>query len=1516
MPTDHRAKLATIKRFDQLIAYLRDEMAWPIENGSSFEDLTFEYLPDELGIDAKTAAKIQEIKRLRPLSPKQPWGIFFVKFEPKRLPVVALRRILGQVALKKRASANSAERAAWAADDLLFVSNYGEGNERQISFAHFAQARDGHDLPTLKVLGWDNSDTALHLDAVARELSQHLAWPDDDANADAWRKQWRAAFTLEHREVITTARELSIRLAELARAIRDRIQTALAIETSKGPLTQLMDTFRSALVHDLDPAGFADMYAQTIAYGLLSARIADPSKKSADDLATHMRTSPFLRELMETFLRVGGRKGKAGGLGLNFDELGVSEVIELLDAANMEAVVRDFGDRNRQEDPVMHFFEGFLQAYNKAIKKDRGVFYTPQPVVSYIVRSVHELLQTEFGLADGLADTATWGEMLKKHPALKLPPLTDSPQETRTISPDEPFVQVLDPATGTATFLVEVIDVIHRTLAAKWKQQRLTDTQQRDAWNDYVPKHLLPRLHAFELMMAPYAIAHMKIGLKLVETGYRFGTEERARIYLTNALEPWVKQLPLIGFDALAHEAAAVNEIKRHKRFTVVIGNPPYSGVSSNMSEHAQHLVDAYKIVDGAALNERKLWLQDDYVKFIRNAQITIDCTTVGVLGYITNHGYLDNPTFRGMRQSLIGTFSSIRALDLHGNTTRTEYPPEGVADKNVFDIQQGVAVCLATRGGSAGGVEHADLWGTREMKYSWLAAHSVANSGFASLTPDSPYYFFEPQNNDCRAEYDSGWKINEAMPLNCAGFITARDHFVVDLDKGALLERIGDFANLKKSDADIRATYFAGCGSDRYPDGDTRGWKVPEARRRVAGDKGWRERVRVCSYRPFDKRPVYWADWMVDWPRPQVSGHMLAGSNIALHICRQSVSEAWAHVLVARGLIDDCYVSNKSRERGYAHPLYLYELDGGLGFDSHGEPNFAPAFLRQLASALNLPQAKPQDLARGLVPEDIFHYAYAVFHSPGYRSRYAEFLKIDFPRLPLPRTSELFQALARLGGELTALHLLESPQLDQPVTEFIGNRNAEVEKVSWARDTVWVDKSRSAGFRGVSEDVWKFYIGGYQVCEKWLKDRKGRTLSKDDIAHYQKIVVALAETIRLMKEIDEVIEQHGGWPGAFQAGGAEAAPATVIPFRPRTVEPTPAERYVTCVPLVPLKAAAGAFSDPQHIRQAGWDDDFEWIAVDTRHRLRKGMFVAQVVGKSMEPAIPDGAYCLFRAPVEGTRQGKTVLVQLRDASDPETGQCYTVKRYESEKAAQGDTWGHACIVLKPLNPDFQPMVLTGKDGGELQVIAEVVEVLAVGDQNVPEAPKPWLNTGSSAQPQVQQLDIASLPSDILSARSKRSGDNDEAVQPDEPLDLDEEDLPCQIRSLFSDNQPRDRESAIRELREQLGFKRTGHVLRASLDNGLRTAVRRGILESQGGVLKLHLASIDDFERSFLKEQFLASLAGRAWRERAEAARGLARFLGFRRTGPAIEDAVRSIINGLLREGRLEARAAEIRRID
>ena len=1343
MPADQAQTLAGIHRFDQLVAYLRDELDWPI-GSDSFEELTFEYTPEELGIDAENAVKIQNIKRLRPLVTGQPWGIFFVKFEPRRLPVVALRHILGRVALKERAVANKSERQTWAADDLLFVSNYGEGEERRIAFAHFSKPRNGRDLPTLKVLGWDNLDTPLHLDNVARELTDHLTWPDNEDDLDAWREHWGAAFQLRHHEVIATSKQLSERLAELALAVRDRIQTALALETERGPLTQLMQAFQTALVHDLDEAGFADMYAQTIAYGLLSARITDPTQSTADDFAAHMRTNPFLKELMETFLRVGGRHREAGGSGIDFDELGVSEVVEMLDRANMEAVVRDFGDRNPQEDPVIHFYEHFLAAYDKEEKVRRGVFYTPRPVVSYIVRSVDELLRTEFGLTDGLADTTTWGEMVKRHKELKIPEGT---------SPRQAFVQILDPATGTGTFLVEVIDLIHQTMVEKWKTEGNGERKIKALWNDYVPKHLLPRLHGYELLMAPYAIAHLKIGLKLYETGYRFGSAERARVYLTNALEPASGRQIEMGFlPALAHEAEAVNEIKRKRRFTVVIGNPPYLGEAGRGGEWIAALMRGREIqsdqgtrralsyfeVDGESLNERNPKLLNDlYVRFTRLSHWLLERTGLGVHGFITNHSYIDNLTFRGMRWALLASFDQLFVLDLHGNLRKKERPPDGGNDENVFDIEQGVAigVFVKTSPGapevSAARVRRAERWGARADKYDWLLARGVANTGWDDVEPRPAFYLFRPFGSAGTEEYGKWPSVTDIFPINSVGVKTARDAVTVQWSAEEIWRVVSEMAGGDVEE--LRHKHRLGK--------DVGGWKVAWAQEDLRRAGPSRSDVVPILYRPFDTRFTYYtgrSGGFLERPRAAVMVHMLAGLNQALCIGR-------AGQVTGSNMWDILFTSTNPSElnlfrRGgnCLFPLYLYpgvgKADQSLfsrwkkGKDGR-TPNLDSDFIAQLAHAVELRFVSDGrgDLRKTFGPKDVLAYIYAVFHSPGYRSRYEAELKIDFPRVPLPGSGDLFRKLAKTGHDLLALHLFESPKLRKPSTTYTGPGNPEVGRVGWSDDIVWLDagqtnardghratKPGTIGFQGVPEEVWDFHIGGYRVCHKWLKDRKGRTLSDEDVARYRKIVVALHETVRIMAEIDAVIEAHGGWPAAFQTGSeADAAldgTAKVIPFRPPTVEPAREDRYVTCVPLVPLKVAAGAFSDPQYVE----DNDFEgeWVEVASRHRLREGMFVAQVVGKSMEPRIPDGSWCLFRTPVEGTRQGKTVLAQLRDATDPETGQRYTVKRYESEKVQQGDSLRHVKITLKPVNPDFDPIVLTGADEGEPWVIAELVEVL------------------------------------------------------------------------------------------------------------------------------------------------------------------------------------------------------------
>lgn len=1136
--------LRAIHTFPSLVKYLRDELAWPVEAGD-FEELTFDWEPEELGIDADNAAKIQEIKQLRPLADNQPWGIFFIKFEPKRLPVVVLRRILSGLVIKKRASARHAEMASWNQSDLLFISNYGEGEERQITFAHFSEDQERGAMPALKVLGWDDADTVLHIDNVHQELKAKLHWPENEKDSQSWRQLWDSAFVLRHREVITTSKDLAVRLADLARRIRKRANVVLKLETERGPLRKLHSAFKEALIHDLNQDDFADMYAQTITYGLLAARVSRPMGIVADNMADMVpMTNPFLKEMLGTFLTAGGRKSK-----LDFDELGVQEVVDLLNSpdTHMEAVLRDFGNRTRQEDPVIHFYELFLKEYDPEKKVKRGVFNTPQPAVSYIVRSVHELLQTEFGLEDGLASIITWGEMEKRIPGLQRPLISvrnviTLKEEEIPIAEDEPFVQILDPATGTATFIVEVIDVIFKTMVAKWQKEKKNEAQIKELWNAYVPAHLLPRVYGYEIMMASYAIAHMKIGLKLHETGYNFNSNERVHVYLTNALEPpseLADERAADLFGALGHEAQAVNKVKREKRFTVVVGNPPYSGESANKGEWIRKLMEDYKKEPGGRekLKEKNpKWINDDYVKFLRYGQYIIDKNAKGILAFINPHGFLDNPTFRGMRWKLLETYDKIYTIDLHGNSKKKEVCPDGSSDINVFDIMQGVSINLFIKTGKQNANElkkvfHCDLYGMREIKYDFLFGNTINTVPHVELKNIAPNYYFVQKDFDEQKVYDKGFSVSELFNVNSVGIVTARDAFTIHESKEKVKETIQEFLLLKNEFA--RKRFDLGK--------DVRDWSIEFAKNDLIKSGPDFKNIVTITYRPFDNRFTYYTGRSKGFhcmPRGEVMRHFLNGENVGLIFKRGGIEELAPPVFISKNISESRSWSRPGMQGIESlAPLYLYpENTEQLSIDQSTErmPNLNQKIIEQITEKLGLMFAKEKNV-NIYAPVDILNYIYAVLHSPSYRQKYIEFLKIDFPRVPYPKNPEYFWAMAKHGGELVALHLMESPKVKHHITKFVGKGEHEVEKISYSDNTVWVDKAQSIGFSGVPENVWNFYIGGYQVCEKWLKDRKGRMLSKEDINHYHGIVVALNETIRIMAEIDKVIEQHGGWPGAFE---------------------------------------------------------------------------------------------------------------------------------------------------------------------------------------------------------------------------------------------------------------------------------------------------------------------------------------------------------------------------------------------
>ena len=884
---------------------------------------------------------------------------------------------------------------------------------------------------------------------------------------------------------------LARRMAAKARLLRDVVGRILAGEDRSGPLHGMLAAYREVLISGLTPDQFADMQAQTAAYGLFAARcLHDPADGPfTRRSAAFADTAPFLRDV---FGRVAG-PGADERIAWIADDLAL-----LLDRADMASILADFGRRARREDPVAHFYEDFLAAYDPALRETRGVYYTPEPAVRYIVESVDRLLRDRFGLADGLADTAA-------------ATVADPEGGERTV----PRVLILDPAAGTGAFLREAIRRIRRTV--------VEDKGMAGAWPDYVRRHLLARLFGFELLMAPYVVCHLKLALEIGggNGGFAMPPGERLGVFLTNALEEAHERTAGALFaHEIAREAAGADAVKRDRPVMVVIGNPPYSGHSANKGAWIRGLIEDYKRgFPELRKPAQAKWLSDDYVKFIRFAQWRIERTGEGVLGFVANHAWLDNPTFRGMRKSLMETFDEIRLLDLHGNANRGERAPDGGRDENVFDIRQGVAVALFVRrpGPRAGParVLHADLWGERRVKYGWLAANDVETTPWTELAPRPPFHLFVPRDEALAADWEAAWSIPAIFSLNgdpAPGIVTTHDQFAVSWDREeaeAKVERLLATA----SEAEARSIWRL-CSQNQ--------WRYDRAKRELA-DGSWRRRIEPILYRPFDMRVTVFDRNVAVHRRERVMRHMLAGPNIGLATTRSTeIAGGWEHVFVSRAVIQHHTVSLK--EVNYLFPLYLYPEEGADDFGRPRKANLAPAFVEAAAAALGLafrPDG-PGDLDTTFGPEDVLHWVYAVLHGPAWRRRFAGFLKSDFPRVPAPGAS--FAALARLGARLVALHADGAEGRDPPAFPRQGSNR--VDRPRYAPPSadggpgrVWI--GRGQYFEGVAPETWAFSIGGYRPAQKWLKDRKGRVLSFDDVARYRRLVAALAETRRVMAAID-----------------------------------------------------------------------------------------------------------------------------------------------------------------------------------------------------------------------------------------------------------------------------------------------------------------------------------------------------------------------------------------------------------
>lgn len=885
---------------------------------------------------------------------------------------------------------------------------------------------------------------------------------------------------------ITSATTLAKLMAGKARLLANDVERILIEDLDPNlDLRNQMNDFKKVLVQDLTEKTFADLYAQTISYGLFAARLYDKTpdtftREEAAALIPH--TNPFLRRVFKYIA------------GMDIDkriEWIVDELVSVFAAADMKRVMRGFQSPNKQTDPLMHFYEDFLRQYDPKAKKSCGVYYTPQPVVDFIVGAVDDILKTEFNLPKGLADTSKVG--------------------------DRHRVQILDPATGTGTFLAKVVNTI--------KESQCTCGNE-GMWPAYVNQHLLPRIHGFELMMASYTIAHLKLNMVMSyynDEYHELNTLERLKIYLTNSLEQHTANEHSAYSALIAQEANSANEIKQNP-IMIVLGNPPYSVSSSNKGPWITKLLSDYK----KDLSERNIQpLSDDYIKFIRLGQDFVERNDEGILAFITNNSFIDGLVHRQMRRELMRCFDKIYILDLHGNTRKKETTPDGKKDENVFDIMQGVSINIfVKKAGNHEGCEvyHKEISGKRDQKYKFLQDSKFASVDWERLEPIKPNFFFVPKDFSAEDDYRKGFGLADLMHINSIGLTSARDGLLIKNDAKDVRTLIEDLNSLSQIDF-LR----------KYPDAiDSRDWTYQNARNNTSHVS-----IREIQYRPFDYKYLPYTSaskGILSYPRDVIFKH-LRRPNLVL-IAKRDFSESdRAQGFVSEHITDRRTWSCPGMGCGdSAFPLYLYpeksEFDGVSNerianlddtvwttienYVKYGQAN-RPLTSQELSGELGFDAPCHSHF---LTPEQIFDYIYGVLHSPAYRKKYKEFLKVDFPRIPYPTSHDEFFHYAEIGNQLRELHLMHNVPMAASVAAYPEEGDNLVEQPKWIDNKVYINAKQY--FNNVPESAWNFYIGGYQPAQKWLKDRKGRTLSCDELIHYRKIINILIETERLMLSLDD----------------------------------------------------------------------------------------------------------------------------------------------------------------------------------------------------------------------------------------------------------------------------------------------------------------------------------------------------------------------------------------------------------
>lgn len=892
-------------------------------------------------------------------------------------------------------------------------------------------------------------------------------------------------------QTIKSSKKLAEMMAGKARLLSEVIEKALTCDENNSEdstLKDQMQAFKQILIHDITPKGFADVYAQTIAYGMFAARSHDPSLETFSRHEAYElipKSNPFLKKLF----------GYIAGLDVD-DRIKwiVDDLVNIFLACNVDEILKNYGKSTKMEDPIIHFYETFLSEYDPKLRKARGVWYTPAPVVNYIVRAVDDILKTEFNLPKGLADTS------------KTKIKVDV--QGKKIEHEVHKVQILDPATGTGTFLAEVIKHIHKKFEG-----------QQGIWSNYVETHLLPRLNGFELLMASYAMAHLKLDLLLTETGYKPTKEQRFRVYLTNSLEQYHQDTGTLFANWLSTEANEANHIKRDAPLMCIIGNPPYAVSSTNKNDWIENLITDYK----KDLNEKSYnSLSDDYVKFIRYGQHFIEKNGNGVLAYISNNSFIDGIVFRQMRKHLLECFDKIYILDLHGNSKKKEVCPDGSADVNVFDIQQGVSINIFVKTGKKkkselGEINHIDIQGSRDFKYKFLIDNSIESITWNNLLLDKFNYYFVKKDFTNIKLYEKGVKIDTLFKTFGPGVETGLDRIFISNSKNDLKKT---FENISlKSDEIFKSLNIENKSSYLVKDK----LKTEDYSKFENNIMSYQYKVFDFKYIAYYKNSLRRADFNVF--------KNVNKNNVFLTLMRTSVdTEGFQSILISKSIIDKNLYSFQT----YAIPLYIYpDNNTQLFIDQTTEkrtPNLNAEIVKQIAKNLgltftnessNYAQGAEAELSQSFAPIDILDYIYAVLHSPTYREKYKEFLKIDFPRVPYPKDKNTFWKLVKLGGEIRQIHLLESQTIEKYITQYPIDGDNVIIKINFQNGKVYINDTQY--FDNVPQTAWNFYIGGYQPAQKWLKDRKEQKLEFEDIMHFQKIIVALFETDRLMKAIDQI---------------------------------------------------------------------------------------------------------------------------------------------------------------------------------------------------------------------------------------------------------------------------------------------------------------------------------------------------------------------------------------------------------